>query len=253
MANRQRRTATRITINFGENHTRQRQCLVEGLRSIGGVLAGHRIDHKQRFRRFGRSVNLFDLSHHVSIDMQATRRIDDQHIHKAVTRFAQRCFNNGYWLLFNTGGKESNIYLSRQSLQLLDRRRTINVDADHHDFLLFTLTQGLGQLGDAGGLTCALQTSHQNHGRWRNCQVQAFALPHDRFQLGLDDLDEHLPWREAARHFLTHCALAHLINKCFDHGQCHVGLKQRHAHFTQGVLDIVFCEFGLTGHATQAM
>ncbi len=253
MTYRQRRATTGITVNLGENHTGQRQGLVEGLGGVGRILTGHGIDHKQGFCRLGCRMHLFDLGHHLVIDVQTTGGIDNQHIHEAVLRLTHRCFNNGYRLLLNRRREELDLHICRQGFELLDRRRTVNIGTDHHDLFLFALAQGLGQLAHTGGFTGTLQTRHQNHCRRTDRQVQPLGLPHDRLKLGFDDLDEDLARRQAARHLGAHSALAHLINKGLDHRQRDVGLQQRHAHFAQGVLDVLFGQLGLSGHATQAV
>ncbi|CAM4093649.1 hypothetical protein VRRI112168_14240 [Vreelandella rituensis] len=51
MPHRKRRTAARITIGLGQDDPGQRQGFIEGLGGIGGILAGHGIDHEQRFLR----------------------------------------------------------------------------------------------------------------------------------------------------------------------------------------------------------
>ena len=251
MADRQRRTTAGITIDLGQDDPGQRQGFIEGLGGIGRVLTGHGIDHEQGLGRFGRRVHCLDLLHHVRIDVQTTGGIDDQHVHEAAFRFTQGGVDDIHGLLAEIGGEEGDAHLAGQGLQLLDRRRTVDVGTDHHDLLLLPLAQGLGQFGDTGGLTRALQTGHEDYCRRCYRQVQLLGLAHDRFQFGLDDLDEHLTRRQAAGVFLAHGPVAHLIDEALDHRQRHVRLKQRHAHFAQGVLDIVFSQLGATGDTGQ--
>ena len=80
--NRQCCTTTRITISFSQDHTRQRKCIVKCFGCICRILTGHGIDHEQGFSRINRCMQLFNLFHHIVIDMQTTCGIDNQYIGK---------------------------------------------------------------------------------------------------------------------------------------------------------------------------
>ena len=77
---RQGGTATGVAVDLGQDHTGQRQCIAEGLGRVGGVLAGHGVDHEQGFDRVDRGVQRLDLAHHLFVDVQATGGIDDDHV-----------------------------------------------------------------------------------------------------------------------------------------------------------------------------
>jgi hypothetical protein len=61
------------------------------------------------------------------------------------------------------------------------------------------------------------------------------------------------PGLRLARHFLAERLLLDLVNEGLDHRQRNIRFQQRHAHFTQGVLDIVLGQAPLAGEDTQAL
>jgi len=245
---RKRRTAARITIHLGQHHAGQRQCLIEGPRSIGGILAGHGIDHEQRLHRPDSRMQLLDLGHHFAIDSQATRRIHQHHIDELELGLTNGCFGNRHRLLRNIRRKEGDPYFARQGFQLFDSCRTIDVRRHHHDRLFLTLFKEARQLAHGSGLAGTLQARHENHCRRRCIQRQVLiGRAHHGFQFGLDDLHEGLARRQALGHLATDGTLLDLGHEVLDHWQRHIGLKQGHAHFAQRVLDIVFTELGLAG------
>ena len=74
--------------DFREHDAGQRQRVVERLRGVGRILTGHRIDDEQRLDRIQRRVQRADLGHHVRIDREPARRVDDQHVGEFGARFA---------------------------------------------------------------------------------------------------------------------------------------------------------------------
>ena len=60
----------------------------------------------------------------------------------------------------------------------------------------------------------------------------------------MNDAYEDLPRRQRRRHVRTNSRRLNALDKRLDHGQCHVGLNQGEAHFTQRVLQIGVGEAG---------
>ncbi|MNP44161.1 hypothetical protein D3C76_1380090 [compost metagenome] len=101
VANRQRRTAARITIDLGQHYASQRQRFVKGLGGVGRILAGHGVDHKQGFHRLDRRMYLFDFVHHRFVYVQAARGIDDQHVVELQLGLLQSTVNDVDRFFFN--------------------------------------------------------------------------------------------------------------------------------------------------------
>ncbi|MCY1411232.1 hypothetical protein D9M71_266140 [compost metagenome] len=195
-----------------------------------------------------------DLAHHLFIDVQATGGIDDDHVDEFEFGFLNSRLRDLDRLLAQVGREEGNADFTGEHFQLLDRRWTINVGGHDHDRLLLALFKEARQLAGGGGLTRTLQTGHQDH-RWRRgVERQLFVgRTHHAFELGLDNLHECLARGQAARHLGADRALLDLVDEILDHRQGDVSLEQRHAHFTQGVFDVVFGQLGLAGDMAQRL
>ena len=80
VTNRKCGTASRITIQLGQNDAGQRQRLAERLRRIDRVLPEHGVNDKQRFDGGKSRMKLSNLLHHCLVDRQPSCRIDKQHM-----------------------------------------------------------------------------------------------------------------------------------------------------------------------------
>ena len=250
----QRGTATGITVDLGQDHAGQRQGITERLGGVGSILTGHGVDDEQGFCRLDGRMQFLDLGHHLGIDVQATCGIEDDHVDELQLRFSNGCASDVYRLLAQIGRKEGYPDFIGQGFELLDRCRTINVGRDHHDGFLFALFKEARQLAGGGGFTRTLQTGHQHNGWRRDIKDQVLVgSTHQAFKLSLDDLHKRLARRQAAGHFSAYSALFDRVDEVFDDRQRYVGFQQRHAHFTQGVFDIVLGQLGLAGNMAQRL
>ena len=185
-------------------------------------------------------MQLRDLGHHVFVDGQAARSIDNQHVAELDPRMGQRRLHNVDRLLLDITGKEVHAHFSGQGLQLFDSGRAVDIGTDDRHLFLVALLQQFGQLGDGGCFTRTLQPRHHDHGRRRRREVQPLVgRTHHRFQFGLYDLQEGLARAQALHDVLAQRALFHRLHEILDHRQRDIGFQQRHAHFTHGLLDIV--------------
>ena len=158
-------TTAGITVHLGEDNTGQRQGLIKGPGSIDRILADHGVDNKQCLHRISGFMNLFDLRHHLAVYVEATGGIHNQHIDKLLLGAGNSSVNYIDRLLAGFTGEKLCINLTREGLQLLYGRRTIDIGRDNHNLLLFPLIQVAGQLCHRGGFTSTLQASHQNNCR----------------------------------------------------------------------------------------
>jgi hypothetical protein len=102
-------------------------------------------------------------------------------------------------------------------------------------------------------LARALQAD-EHHDRRMALRVQwARIAAEHRNQLVVHDLDERLPWIEAARHFLAERSIADSVHERFGDRQRHVGFEQRHANRPHGVFDVVFSDPAAAGHALDGL
>ena len=246
VTHRQGGTATGITVGLGQHYPGQWQGIGEGAGGVGRILAGHGVDHKQRFGGLDGLMQPLDLLHHRFVDGQATCGIDQYHVMELDLGVFQRRRGDVHRGLIRARREEVDLDLLGQGLELVDGGGAVDVGGNHQHLLLFALAQILAQLGHRGGLARTLQAGHQHHGG-RALERQPFVgLAHGDFQLLLDNLDELLARRQAAGDLLAHGTFAHSLDERLDHRQGNVRLEQRLAHLAQGVLDVVVGQACLT-------
>lgn len=107
MTDGQRGTAARVAVDLGQHHAGQRQRFVKRLGGIGGVLAGHGVDHEQGFHRLDRRVHLFDLVHHRFVNVQTAGGIDDQYVVEFQLGLLQRAIDDVDRFFLTSDGKKS--------------------------------------------------------------------------------------------------------------------------------------------------
>ena len=194
-------------------------------------------------------MQVTDLGHQRFIDRQAPGRVHQQHIEVVALGVVQRGQRDVVRLLLARGRKPLGAGLPGDRLQLLDRRRAIDVRRDRQHLLLPALDEMLGQLGGGGGLAGALQASHQDDGRRLGCEVQVGdAFAHRRGEFPVDDTDQRLAGVQRADDFLAERFLLDACDEVTHHRQRDIRLQQGHAHLAQHVLHIGFGDAGLAAH-----
>ena len=187
-----------------------------------------------------------DFGHQGFVNGQAASGIEQQHIEIMPAGVVERCAGNIHRVLIRGAGEPFGAHLLCDGFELFDGGGAVHVARDGQHFFLALFDQVLGQLARGRGFTRALQTRHENDGRWLRGQIQiADAIAHGGGQLFVDDADQHLPGREAGEHFLPHGFFFDAGDKIAHHGQGNVGLQQRHADFAQHVLHIAFGDTSL--------
>ena len=83
---RKRRAASGVAVHLGQDHAADVQILVEFLRHIDRVLAGHGVGHEQDLAGLHGALDLLELVHELLIDMQAAGRIQDDHVSAPLSR-----------------------------------------------------------------------------------------------------------------------------------------------------------------------
>ena len=86
---RQRRPAPGIAVQFGENHALDAHRLVEGRRHVDRLLTGHCIDHEKRVAGIGSRLDLHQFLHQRLVDLQPSRRVDDDGVGLMPGRFLE--------------------------------------------------------------------------------------------------------------------------------------------------------------------
>ena len=137
---------------------------------------------------------------------------------------------------------EAGLGLGGELLQLLDRRRALQV-AGGHGHVPVVLAQELRQLGGRGRLARALQPGHQDHGRRVRSEGEiAAGAAHQLGELVVDRLDHGLAGVERLADLGAGEALAQRGCEVLDDLEVDVGLEQRQTDLAQGLVDVLLGE-----------
>ena len=137
------------------------------------------------------------------------------------------------------------LQLRADGLQLLDGGGTVDV-AGHEQRALALLLHQRGELGAVGGLAGALQTDEHDHARRLAGYVELLVVAaHQRAELLVDYLDDHLRGREALEHLRALRALADALYKVLDDFVADVGLEQRQANLAHGLRNVLLRQASL--------
>src|SRR5690606_34173346 len=175
LPDRKRCTPARVTVQLGQDDTREGQSVVKRLSDVDCVLTLHRVDDKQGLDGPQNVVELTDLLHHGFVDAQTPGRVDDKYVVVMSPRVIKRIACNFFRRLVGVRWHEVDAGLGRYGLQLLDSSRTVDVGADYQDFLparfaalmrMVAFRQPACQLTRRGGFTRTLQPGHKNDRWW---------------------------------------------------------------------------------------
>ena len=220
---------------------------------LGRFLADHGVHHQQHLIGLHGATDAHHLLHHRRVDLEASRRVDDDRVKAPVAAVGEAGGGNRLRWRVSPQAEDLNADLPTQGLQLIDGRRPIHVGR-HQQRAAPLLPQVQPQLGGGGGLACPLQACHQHHGWGFGRPGQGgLAAAHHLHQLVVDDLDELLIGGDPSHHLGAEGGLAHLIDELLHHRQADVGLKQRPAHIPQGCVDVALADGRLTAETTDGL
>ena len=120
--------------------------------------------------------------------------------------------------------KDGNIELRAHDLQLLDGRRTVNVAGDEQRIFVL-LFEKARELCAVGRFARALKTDqHHDRGRLGGHVDLLVVASHERRELFVHDLHDHLCRRQALEHIRADRALGGFLDKVLDDLVADVGL-----------------------------
>ena len=167
--------------------------------------------------------------------MEAASGVEQDDVEALELGGTQRAPGDVDRLLAGNDRQRLDTRLPAEDSKLLLRRRTSDVERRHQHLLAFALRQALGELGGGRCLARALEPDHHDDGGRCHVEVELGGFRTQRFDQGVvDDLDDHLPWRDRAKHFLTDGFFSDLFDEIARHRQRNVGFEQGHAHLAHG-------------------
>ena len=84
-------------------------------------------------------MQALDFIHHFIIDSKPTGGINNQNVTELFSCCGQCVFGNLQWLLLGSALKKVDVGFGGERSELVYRRRTIDVGANHHDLLFISL------------------------------------------------------------------------------------------------------------------
>ena len=128
---------------------------MKGTGEIGCLLTDHRIHHQQHFIGLHSRTNPHHLIHHLCIDLETPRCIDQNGVKTFRTGLGQSGSSNGLWPGLFTKTEHIHLDLSTKGVQLIDGSRPIHIRRNHQRPATLILEMQ-SQLGGGGGFTSTL-------------------------------------------------------------------------------------------------
>ena len=247
---RQRAAATGVAVHLRHDHAVKIDLLGEGLSHVHGILAGHGVDDHENLVGLHGGLDVGGLFHHLFVDMQTTRRVDDDHVAQVIDGEANALARDFHRVLA-VAAIDFHAHLVAERLQLIGRSRAIHV-AGHEQGAVALALQQIRKLGGSGGFTRALQADEHNHvGNAAREHEPRIGLAEQRRELVEHDFHDVLRRRERIEHLSSQAALLRIGDEALDDLEVHVGLEQRHANFPHGRIDVVFSKAALRFQAAE--
>ena len=220
---RKRSAASRVAVELREHHAVNVEIVVECLRGIDRVLAGHRVDNEENFVGFHRSLDRLELVHERLVDVQAARSVQKYHVVSVPDGVCDRGLRDIDRVRL-PHLKDGDIELTAHDLQLLDGRRTVNVAGDEQRIFVL-LFEKARKFRAVCRFARALKTDqHYDCGRLGGHVDFLVVASHERRELFVHDLHDHLRRSQALEHIRADRALGGFLDKVLDDLVADVGL-----------------------------
>ena len=238
----ERGAAAGVAVELRQDHTVERDALVERLGDVDGFLAGHRVDDEDHVLRLRLVAHPLELGHQLVVDLQAARGVDDDGVE---TRFARAGDAAPRRLdgVLRVGPEDRDLNLRAELLELVDRGGTLQVGRDQPG-LPALAAQVQRELGGGRRLARALQAGEQDDRELAEREAR-LALTHQLRQLVVDDLHDLLAGSQALQHRLAERLLADAGDEVTDDGEVDVGFEQREPDLAHRTRDRLLVERSL--------
>ena len=245
MLHRQQRTAARVTIKLRHHDAVEFQCFMESTRTSNRVLSRHTVDHKEHMVRAHVAVDRFQLLHQLFVDCQSAGGVQNYNLTAVSFRFRNGIAANFNRIFVFAIRVNFDADLFTDHVQLIDRRRTLQVSRDKHRFD-FLPRQQFGKLSTGRRFTSTLQATHHD-------DVDVFAKvepifdgPQQVNQFPIDEPNELLRRLQREHDFLAERLSRNSAHELFDNVVADVGFEQRLFDHFQAFAHVAFGQLSLT-------
>ena len=244
----ERRAAARVAVHLGQHEAGDGQLGVERLGHAHRLLPGHGIDDEECLRRRDGSGDPHQLVHHRVVDVETARRIQDHHVHAALTRHLEAGSCDLERRRADRPGMDLDADLVAKLDQLVHGSGPVDVGR-HEQGSLSVPPEAHRELRGRGRLSGALEADHhQDGGASLECEAMPLAAEH-RDELIVDDLDDLLSRVDAVEDVRAERALADGRHEVLDDAEVDVRLEQCQADLAQGGVEIGLGDAGLASQA----
>ena len=214
------------------------------------VLAGHGVGDEEDLLRIEYLLQRLHLVHQLLVDVQPAGGVNDEHVAGVIDGlapgFLHQPFDSRGVRFLDLAFVDMGLDGLRNHLELLARRRAVNVNRDQHG-PVSGLLEPVRELARSGGLAGTLQTRHQhNRGRLGGELQFGRVFAQDGDQFVANNLDHLLGGRKRGQHLLAQRLFADVLDQFFDDVEVNVGFEQRHADFFQRFADVFFRQGALS-------
>ena len=216
------------------------------------LLPRHRVDDEEDVHRLHRVADVRELVHQRLVDLEPAGGVHDHHI-AAVGRGARETLPRRDDGVARLGPVDRHLDLPAELLQLVDRRRPLEICGDETRRLSLVLAEMERELRGGRRLARALQPAEEDHDRRAAEDELRVARAHQVRELLVDDLHDLLARLEPLEDVLPERALPHRADELLDDLEVDVGLEEREADLARGARDGLLVEAGLAPEVAEGV
>jgi hypothetical protein len=133
-ADGERGAAAGVAVELRQDDAVERDLLLERLRDIDGLLAGHRVEDEEHVHRLRRVADADELLHQLLVDVQPAGGVDDDDVLAGLARGVEAALRRLDGIL-RVRAVDGDLQLAAERLELVDRGRALQVGGDERRLL----------------------------------------------------------------------------------------------------------------------
>ena len=245
-----RAAATGVAVHLRHDDAVEVDALGKRGRHVHDVLAGHRVDNHKDLVGLDGALDGLGFLHHLVIDVQAARRVDDDDIAQVVDGILHAFLRDGDRVL-PVAAIDAHPHLIAECLELIGGSRAVHVARDEQGRVLFLL-QTIRELGCGSRLARALQADeHDDVGNAAREDELRVGATQKLGELVEHDLHDVLRRSKRLEHLGGEAALLGASAELLHDFEVDVSLEQRQADLAHGGVDIFLGQAAFSAQARE--